>query len=47
VALGILASRLMGLVRQRVFAHYLGSSALAGAFTAALRIPNVLQNLFG
>ena len=47
MALGILASRLMGLVRQRVFAHYLGSSALAGAFTAALRIPNVLQNLFG
>jgi len=37
----------MGLVRQRVFAHYLGNSALAGAFTAALRIPNVLQNLFG
>ncbi|MGZ6080539.1 MAG: murein biosynthesis integral membrane protein MurJ [Myxococcaceae bacterium] len=47
VALGILASRLMGLVRQRVFAHYLSTSALAGAFTAALRIPNVLQNLFG
>ncbi|MGZ3478833.1 MAG: lipid II flippase MurJ, partial [Myxococcaceae bacterium] len=37
----------MGLVRQRVFAHYLSTSALAGAFTAALRIPNVLQNLFG
>lgn len=47
VALGILASRLMGLVRQRVFAHYLSTSALAGAFTAALRIPNVLQNLLG
>jgi putative peptidoglycan lipid II flippase len=47
VALGILASRVMGLVRQRVFAHYLSTSALAGAFTAALRIPNVLQNLFG
>lgn len=47
VALGILVSRLMGLVRQRVFAHYLSTSALAGAFTAALRIPNVLQNLFG
>ena len=47
VALGILVSRVMGLVRQRVFAHYLSTSALAGAFTAALRIPNVLQNLFG
>jgi putative peptidoglycan lipid II flippase len=47
VALGILLSRLMGLIRQRVFAHYLSISALAGAFTAALRIPNVLQNLLG
>ena len=47
VALGILFSRLTGLVRQSVFAHYLGSSPAAGAFTAALRIPNFLQNLFG
>src|SRR5690606_27897522 len=47
VALDILLSRLMGLVRERVFAHYLGSSEAAGAFKAALRIPNVLQNLFG
>ena len=47
VALGILLSRLTGLVRQSVFAHYLGNSATAGAFTAALRIPNFLQNLFG
>src|SRR5690606_31130098 len=47
VAAGILLSRLMGLVRERVFAHYLGSSDAAGAFKAALRIPNVLQNLFG
>ncbi|HLT31917.1 MAG TPA: murein biosynthesis integral membrane protein MurJ [Myxococcaceae bacterium] len=47
MALGILLSRLMGLVRERVFAHYLGSSEAAGAFKAALRIPNVLQNLFG
>jgi putative peptidoglycan lipid II flippase len=36
-----------GLVRERVFAHYLGNSDAAGAFKAALRIPNFLQNLFG
>jgi putative peptidoglycan lipid II flippase len=30
-----------------VFAHYFGSSMAAGAFKAALRIPNALQNLFG
>jgi len=47
VATGILLSRVLGLVRQRVFAHYFGSSMAAAAFLAALRIPNVLQNLFG
>jgi putative peptidoglycan lipid II flippase len=47
VAAGILASRLMGLVRERVFAHYLGNGEAAAVFKAALRIPNFLQNLFG
>ena len=47
VAAGILASRLFGLVRERIFAHYLGNSSAAAAFKAALRIPNFLQNLFG
>jgi putative peptidoglycan lipid II flippase len=30
-----------------VFAHYLGTSDAAGAFSAAFRIPNFLQNVFG
>lgn len=47
VALGILFSRILGLVRERVFAHYFGNSAAADAFRAALRIPNILQNLLG
>ncbi len=47
VALGIFTSRIAGLVRERVLAHYLGTSAAAGAYRAALRIPNLLQNLFG
>ena len=48
VAAGILLSRLLGLVRQRVFAHYFGvKSDPADAFNAAFRIPNFLQNLFG
>lgn len=47
VAIGIFASRLMGLVRERVFAHYLGNAGAAAVFKAALRIPNFLQNLFG
>ena len=47
VGTGIFLSRIAGLVRERAFAHYLGLSAAAGAFRAALRIPNLLQNLFG
>lgn len=47
VGLGIFLSRVAGLVRDRVFAHYLGNSDAADAFRAAFRIPNFLQNLFG
>jgi len=47
VGAGILISRIIGVVRQRVFAHYLGTSDAAGAFSAAFRIPNFLQNVFG
>jgi len=47
VAAGILLSRILGLVRNRVFAHFFGTSDAADAFNAAFRIPNFLQNLFG
>lgn len=47
VGAGILISRILGVIRQRVFAHYLGISDAAGAFDAAFRIPNFLQNIFG
>ncbi|NMB74262.1 MAG: murein biosynthesis integral membrane protein MurJ [Myxococcales bacterium] len=47
VGAGILLSRLFGLVRDRVFAHYFGNSWVADAYRAAFRIPNLLQNLFG
>jgi putative peptidoglycan lipid II flippase len=47
VGAGILLSRIFGLVRQRVLAHYLGLSSSADAFSAGFRIPNLLQNLFG
>lgn len=47
VAAGILLSRLAGLVRQRVFAHYLGTLDAADAYNAAFKIPNFLQNLLG
>ena len=47
VGAGIFLSRIAGLVRQRVLAHYLGLSDAADALSAAFRIPNLLQNLFG
>jgi putative peptidoglycan lipid II flippase len=47
VAAGIFLSRIAGLIRERVFAHYFGNSDAADAFKAAFRIPNFLQNLFG
>src|SRR5689334_8191835 len=47
VGAGIFLSRIAGLIRDRVIGNYLGLSAAADAFRAALRIPNVLQNLFG
>ncbi len=47
VALGILISRITGLVRERVIAHYFGQGPIADAFRAAIRIPYLLYNLFG
>jgi putative peptidoglycan lipid II flippase len=47
VGAGILLSRLVGLVRQRFINRAFGQSNTADAIAAALRIPNLLQNLLG
>ncbi|MCP3910195.1 MAG: murein biosynthesis integral membrane protein MurJ [Actinomycetia bacterium] len=47
VAAGIFLSRISGLIRTSLLAAVLGTSAAATAFTTAIRIPNVLQNLLG
>ncbi len=47
MAAGIFLSKIAGLVRDRAIAYYLGITAVADAFRAALRIPNLLQNLLG
>src|SRR5579862_9747083 len=47
VASGMLLSRIAGVIRESIFAHYLGNSAAADAFKAGFRIPNILQNLLG
>lgn len=47
VAAGILLSRIAGLVREVAISAYLGVGTTADVFKAALRIPNLLQNLLG
>ena len=47
VASGILWSRLAGLLRESLLRSVLALGPAADAFSAALRIPNVLQNLLG
>ena len=47
VGLGILLSRIVGLVRERVLATYFGTGLHADVFAAGMRLPNVLQNLLG
>jgi putative peptidoglycan lipid II flippase len=45
VGLGLLASRILGLVRDGLLAYFLGTGHVAEAWMVALRIPNVLRTL--
>ncbi len=47
VTAGIILSRLAGLARQRVLAHYFGTSVYADVLAAAFRVGNITQNLLG
>ena len=47
VGTGIVVTRVLGLVRERLVAHYFGTGIAADAYGAALRIPNVIRNLLG
>ncbi|GGI04745.1 murein biosynthesis integral membrane protein MurJ [Egicoccus halophilus] len=47
VGAGILLSRVAGLVRESATAAFLGTGIGAEALRAALRIPNLMQNLLG
>ncbi|HOI45783.1 MAG TPA: murein biosynthesis integral membrane protein MurJ, partial [Candidatus Aminicenantes bacterium] len=44
--IGTALSRVMGLVRESVFAHLFGAGAAMDAFKVAFRIPNLLRDLF-
>jgi putative peptidoglycan lipid II flippase len=47
IGIGIFLSRIAGLIRERVLAHYFGNGEILDALRAAIRIPNLLQNLLG
>jgi putative peptidoglycan lipid II flippase len=49
VAIGILVSRIFGIVREMLRAKYLGATKdiVGDVWSLAIRIPNVLQNLLG
>src|SRR5690348_12785736 len=42
-----LVSRVLGLAREMVAGHYLGTGLVASAFTVAFTIPNLFRKLFG
>lgn len=42
----IMGSRILGLVREQVFAFFFGAGAALDAFVVAFRIPNLLRDLF-
>ena len=46
VSVAVMFSRVLGLIREQVFAYYIGAGFLNDAFQFAFRIPNVLRDLF-
>lgn len=45
MGLGVIISRISGLVREQVFAYHFGATAVMDAFNVAFRIPNLLRDL--
>jgi putative peptidoglycan lipid II flippase len=46
VSIAVMFSRVLGLVREMVFARYFGAGFIYDAYQVAFRIPNVLRDLF-
>lgn len=46
VSIAVMFSRVLGLVRETVFAYFFGAGFLYDAYVVAFRIPNVLRDLF-
>lgn len=46
VSIAVMSSRVLGLIREQVFAYYFGAGKSMDAFITAFRIPNMLRDLF-
>lgn len=46
VSIAVMFSRVLGLIREMIFAHFFGAGFLYDAYVVAFRIPNVLRDLF-
>jgi len=46
VSLAVLFSRILGLVREQVFAGLFGAGFAFDAYVVAFRVPNLLRDLF-
>lgn len=47
VGFAVMCSRVLGLIREQVFAFFFGAGYAYDAFVVAFRIPNLLRDLFG
>ena len=46
VGIAVMGSRILGLVREQVFATFFGAGFAMDAFIIAFRVPNLLRDLF-
>src|SRR5436189_2580846 len=47
MAAATLTSRVLGMVREMVYAAFMGNTAVASAFTLAFQVPNLFRRLLG
>lgn len=47
IGLATLTSRILGMLREIVYANFMGATVVAGAFKTALMIPNLFRRLLG
>src|SRR6476619_3768837 len=47
MAVATMASRLLGMVREMVYAAFMGDTWVASAFTLAFQVPNLFRRLLG